>query len=384
MRFYLIFVLLFGSFAFVLAQENDSAKTKGTTITFNSDTDFVFTKAKVKEQLENLRGSKIKIEGYVSAYYAYYDVDNKGSEFVEFPTICPRNNQFSLNMAMLSFAYKTNNLRSSVIFHYGDIPQSTWPAEFNLIQEANAGFRVYKKLWFDAGFFKTHIGIESFQPRENITSSMTILSFYEPYYLSGAKLTYEANAKLTIQAALFNGYNEYIDDNKDKMASLSFMYNPTANLSFNYNFLTCDESPDNWPVSKRRYYNNFYATLKLKKILFGLEANYGVQKNSVLRDTSKTATVISGLVVAKYNITNELRVYARQEYFSDPDQILSTGKNIGNFIYGTTGGLEYRPFNNLSLSIESRMLQAENAIFKDGKNLTNTRHEFIACMDLWF
>lgn len=385
MRFRVILLLFLMSSTGLFAQQQDSLLNgKLPSITFDADSDITFIKAKIHDQLENLRGSKLKVEGYVSTYYAYYDEENKDNEFVEFPTICPRNNQFSLNMAMLSFTYKTNNLRSNVTFHYGDIPQSTWPAEFNLIQEANAGFRLYKKLWFDAGFFKTHIGIESFQPRENITSSMAILSYYEPYYLSGAKLTYEAHRKLTLQASLFNGYNEYLDDNRDKMFCFTVNYNPINQLSLNYNFLTSDESPDNWPVGKRRYYNNFYATLKLKKLLLGIEANYGVQEHSLLTDTSKTASVYSGLIVAKYNITEKIRVYGRQEYFSDPDKILSAGKNIGNFIYGTTGGIEYKPYNNLSLSIESRMLQAENAIFKQGKYLTNTRHEFIACMDLWF
>lgn len=366
--------------------QNDSVgqKNKKHTFVFGRDTNFIFESTKVIEKIDTAEHPHIAVGGYVSTYYAYYDDETKNGEFVQFPTICPRSNQFNLNMALLSFEYKSKNLRSNLIFHYGDIPQSSWPQEFNLIQEANVGYRIYKNLWFDAGFFKTHIGIESFQPRQNITSSMAILSFYEPYYLSGAKLTYEANSKLLLQVSAFNGYNEYIDNNKDKMLCFSAVYNPIKNLALTYNFLTCDETPDQAVTKKRRYYNNFYATLTQNRLQIGIETNYGIQKHSLLNDSTKTGSVMSGLIVAKYLLAKKVSFYAREEYFSDPNRILSFDNNIGKYIYGTTGGFEFHPFKNISMSVESRMLRSDHLIFKQGKNITNQRLEFIACMDLWF
>lgn len=385
MRHLLLYLLVCLTSVTTLAQTDSvSNKHKKHKLLIGRDTNFVFQNTKVIEQIDTAEHPHISVGGYISTYYAYYDDETMKGEFVQFPTICPRNNQFNLNMAMLSFEYKSQHLRSNLIFHYGDIPQSSWPAEFNLIQEANVGFRIYKKLWFDAGFFKTHVGIESFQPRENITSSMAILSFYEPYYLSGAKLTYEANSKLILQLNAFNGYNEYIDNNKDKMIGFSAVYRPITNLAFTYNALTCDETPDKAPIKKRRFYNNFYTTLTLDRLQIGLEANYGLQKNSLLKDSTKTASMFSSLIVGKYRVFPKFSVYAREEYFSDPDKILSGDNNIGKFIYGTTGGVEYHPFKNISMSLESRMLRSDNLIFKQGKNMTNQRLEFIACIDLWF
>jgi hypothetical protein len=320
----------------------------------------------------------------VSSYYAYYDDAVTKGDFVQFPTICPRNDQFGLNMAMISMEYRSRNLRSNLVFHYGDIPASSWPAQFNLIQEAHAGFRLYKGLWLDAGFFKTHIGLESFQPRENVTSSMAILTFYEPYYLSGAKLTYEINSKFLIQLNAFNGYNEYVDNNKNKAFGFSTVYSPLENISITYNFLTCDETPDDQPVKHQRYYNNLYATMKLKKLDVGIEMNYGIQNNTLMSDPTKNAFMKSGLVVAEYNFTRKFSIYAREEYFSDPDRILSFDNHIGNYIYGTTGGIEIKPFKNMALSIESRMLRSDNLIFKQGSFYTNQRMEYIACLDVWF
>jgi hypothetical protein len=374
-------------FAPLLAQ-NDSVKKpiKKHLIVLDHDSNYVFQKVQTIEPADSLEHPTLTIGGYVSTYYAYYDDESTTGEFVRFPTICPRNNQFNLNMAMISLKYNSQHLRSNLTFHYGDIPQSTWPTEFNLIQEANVGYRMSKKLWLDAGFFRTHIGIESFQPRENITSSMAVLSFYEPYYLSGAKLTYDVNSKLQFMIGAFNGYNEYIDNNKDKMFGFTTVYKPTDHLSLTYNFLTCDESPDKYPVEKRRYYNNFYAAYHSHKWQIGLELNYGIQDHSLLIDTTKKATMMSGLIVARYNLHPKVSVHVREEYFADPDKILSSDNNIGKYIYGTTAGFEFHPFHNINMSLESRMLRTDptHLLFKQGGYYTNQRLEFIACIDLWF
>lgn len=74
---------------------------------------------------------------------------------------------------------------------------------------------------------------------------MSVPNCYDHYYLSGAKLTYLATSKLSLQLCLFNSYNDYIDDNKNKALDLSASYNLNDNSSFTYNFLTCDETPDN-------------------------------------------------------------------------------------------------------------------------------------------
>jgi hypothetical protein len=364
--------------------QKDSLRKKKLNFLFGKDSNLVFSGTKVVEKMDTSENPKLTISGYLSAYIAHYDDEITKGEFVQFPTICPRNDQFGLNMAMISMEYRSRNLRSNLVFHYGDIPASSWPAEFNLIQEAHAGFRIYKNLWLDAGFFKTHIGLESFQPRENVTSSMAILTFYEPYYLSGAKLTYELSSKFLVQLNAFNGYNEYIDNNKNKALGFSAVYNPIENLSITYNFLTCDETPDNQPVKHQRYYNNLYATLKMRKLDVGIEMNYGLQDRTLISDPTKQASMKSGLIVVEYNINPKFSIYAREEYFSDPNKILSFDNNIGNYIYGTTGGIEIKPYKNIALSLESRMLHSDNLIFKQGSFYTNQRLEFIACMDVWF
>ena len=353
-------------------------------ISFNSDSDMVFNRSRIVFELDSLMHPELHIGGYVSTYYSTNDDDNLSNGFVQFPTLEPRKNQFSLNMALISMIYTSQNFRGNITLHYGDVPESSWPKTFNLIQEANGGFRIYKKLWFDAGFFKTHIGIESFQPRENITTSMSIVNFYEPYFLSGAKLTYYASSKLSLQLNVFNGYNEYLDDNKNKAFGFSAAYAVNKNISINYNVLTCDESPDSSLTKHQRVYNNLYSTLQYNKFTLGMEANYGMQKNSLKTDSTKTAFMYSGLIVAKYQLLKVLAPFARLETFNDPNKILTSNLDIGKYIRGVTFGLEFKPQKTVSLNAEWRLLESDNLIFRQGNKNLNQRNEFNLCLDLWF
>ncbi len=325
------------------------------------------------------------ISGYVCAYYAHYDdeaVDQNG--FVKFATMAPRPQEFGLNMALISMQYHSKNIRSSLGVHFGDIAKAVWPSEFNMIQEANAGFRLHKKLWIDAGFFRSHIGIESTQPRENITSSMSLANNYEPYYLAGAKLTYLISRKVAIQLNSFNSFASYVETNKNTLVGLSLVIDPNEHTSITYNFITGDDSPTGQRIKQQRFYNNFYASYKTNKFYLGAEFNYGMQQHSKTNDTTANATVISGLIVGKYQFHKKLGAYARQEYFSDPDNILTGSLRTGKNVFGTTAGMEYKPFKNVALSAEGRVLQSEALIFKQGSFLTNRRFEFIICLDLWF
>ena len=145
-----------------------------------------------------------------------------------------RNQQFGLNMAMISMKYQSQKFRSNINLHYGDIAESTWPQKFNMIQEANAGVELFKNIWLDAGIFRSHMGLESTQPRENITSSMSLANVYEPYFFSGAKLTYVIKPNLNIQIQSFNSFNSIIETNKNKLFGSSIVFAPNQQYKDKY------------------------------------------------------------------------------------------------------------------------------------------------------
>jgi hypothetical protein len=383
----LVIVFLFMALLPVLLPgQNDSIHKKTPSIIiFSSESNLELTGTDIiDERIDTLTNPELRIGGYVSTYFALYDDETETNGFVQFPTLAPRRDQFSLNMALISMSYKSSRLRSNITLHYGDVPESSWPATFKLIQEAHAGFRLIDRLWLDAGFFKTHIGLESFQPRENIASSMSIPNFYDPYFLSGVKLTYLVNSKWSLQLASYNGYNEYIDNNRNKAIDVSTKYKVNDNLSFTYNFLTCDETPDNIKTKHQRYYQNLFGTYNKGKISVGLDMNFGLQEHSLKSDTTKTGSLYGAVLVVKYLPVKKFGIYARGEYFSDPNQILTQSLDAGQYIKGTTVGFELIPQKKSSLSFEWRILEADKLIFKQGNTILNQRNEFIVCLDLWF
>ena len=370
---------------FCFSQADSSHKERKINVLTNADSNMVFKGKRMVDRSDTSSNATLLISGYVSTYYASYDdeaVDNNG--FVKFATMAPRSKEFGLNMALISMQYHGKNIRSGLGIHFGDIAKAVWPTEFNMIQEANAGFRLHKKLWIDAGFFRSHIGIESTQPRENITSSMSLANNFEPYYLAGAKLTYVVSDKVALQINSFNSFNSYVETNKNTLVGFSMIIDPNENVSFTYNFISGDETPTGALIKKQRYYNNIYASYKTRKVYLGAEFNYGWQEHSKKNDVTANATVLSGLIVGKYQFHKKFGAYARQEYFSDPDNVLTGTLSTGKNVFGTTAGMEYKPFKNVALSGEGRVLQTDELIFKQGSFLTNRRLEFTVCLDLWF
>lgn len=381
---YLILPLLFWGFGGLLAQNDSLKKKMQIVIGGESAGDLQLKGTQITDKIDSLLHPRLRLGGYVSTYFAHYDDDIENNDFVQFATLAPRKDQFSLNMAALTMDYTSAELRGKITLHYGDIPESTWPATFNLIQEANAGFKIFKNLWFDAGFFKSHIGLESFQPRENITCSMSIPNFHLPYYLSGAKLSYHLSPKLTLQASAFNGYNVYVDNNKNKALGISANFDPNKHISLTYNFFTCDETPDAVKTKHQIYLNNLYATFLYSNLTLGVDLNYGFKQNSLKTDSSQTATMHAATFVGKYAFSKKISAYGRLEYFSDPNQTLTGRLDLGNYIQGLTAGVELKPYPNMAFSGEWRILESDHLIFRQGNKTLNRRNEFIVCLDLWF
>ncbi len=368
-----------------LQAQADSAKQKKLTVSFKNDSSVLFQSKKTL-LAEITTEPKLTIDAYLSTYYATYTENNAIPSFVKHATMAARNNEFGLNMAMIGLSYKSKKLRSTITLHYGDIAASTWPTTYNMIQEANAGVELVKNLWLDVGVFRSHIGLESTQPRENITSSMSLANVYEPYYFSGAKLTYNINAKLSLQLNAFNSFASIIETNKNKLIGSSIVFAPNEQLSIAYNFITGDDTPDASKYKYQRYYHNLYATYQKNKWSCGAEANLGIQEYSkfINETTVGTAYMNSALFVAKHQSFNKVGFYGRAEWFSDEDEMLSAGTNMGKYTWGVTCGIEYKPLKNIAISLETRQLNSDKSNVWYNNSYKHQRWEGIFCMDVWF
>ena len=306
--------------------------------------------------------------------------------YEKFPVISPKNNEFGLNIIQLTAQYTSANIRAVATLHYGDIPASAWSPAFNIIQEANAGVRLAKKLWLDAGFFKTHIGTEALLPKDNIASSLSIITVYEPWYQSGAKLTYLPNDKFIFCLHVLNGYNTFVENNSRKSVGVSIVYTPNEKFNVGYYNLIGNEMPDSIKTPHTRFLNNivftWQTTSKLKAIA-GFD--YIGQQNSGFVDPNKFASAYSAIITLKYQFVSKFGIYGRYEMFNDNDGFL-TGIMNRYAVNGATLGVEYKPRDNSYIRLEARdlIMDQDQKIFRTDGQYTNSRYEVMLNLGMWF
>ena len=326
---------------------------------------FLFSSLKGFTQV-NDSTAKFTISGYADAYYAYYTDSAAINDFQKFPSVSPRSNQFGLNTAQVSLQYDANKVRGIVTLHFGDIPKSAWSSTYNNIMEAHAGFRLCKKLWLDAGFFRTHFGTEGLLPKENITSSVSVNTFYEPYLEAGVRLNFVPNDKWAINLFVLNGYNTFEDNNKKKSIGMLVTYAPSNKVNWGYSNYVGDDSSPADSISHLRIHQNLFFNYQRKKIKIQAGGDFCMQENTdVVYLKNITATMFSGIISFRYQVKEKYAMYTRVEGFHDRQGFMSgvildkENKLTGYKLYGITVGAEYKFTDNSYIRIEGRQLQMD-------------------------
>jgi hypothetical protein len=338
---------------------------------------FVFLKVNAQEKTDIEKWlENFKLSAAVDVYYAW-DTDKEQS-LRRFSSLSPYRDEFRLNMAQVSVNYNSDAVRGIFTLQYGDIPRVNWLTASPSIQEANIGFKLYKDLWLDAGYFVTHIGVETF-PRGNYFSTFALQSYYEPFYQSGIKLSYDFSKKFSACVHLLNGYNVIEDNNKNKSAGLQLIYAPNDIFKFTYNNIIGNEQPNTLP-GKARILNNlivgFTGPCGKMEALLGID--FGYQEKSKLSDPEAGAYTYGAMLSLKYKFNSKFSTQLRGEFYQDLDGVYSdiVANNIGVKGNGVTVGCEFNPVEQGYVRLEARYLSLDKNlnIFYDG---SNTRTEVV-------
>jgi hypothetical protein len=358
--------------------------------------------------------AELSFGAYTDGYYSYYSNATEVA-YQQHDAIGAYHNNFGLNIAQITGAYNSNRLRGVLTMHEGDIPSIAWGGNYRGLQEANAGVRLAKGLWLDMGFFKTHVGTESFLPKDNLMSIITLGTFYGPFYQSGARLSYDTDSEWHFELHAINGYNLHIENNDFKTFGLLVSHSFTDHFGMSYSAMAGQEN-----VGQLRdgylVYQNVFANLNYDKIdvQMGLDVAVANQWRSISPTGQNgwlSNPLVAGLATVKYHFTEKIAASCRGEIFSDEGSINSntlefttiaaTGNPAarstyrGMTIYGGTIGFEYAPSENGFLRVESRMLynpQAPTTVYpngfsarKDGVNpMLNGRTQVIATAGFYF
>lgn len=334
---------------------------------------------------------QITLSGYTDVYYATFSAESPTNVLQPYTTVSPRSDRFGLNVAQIGVNYQAERLRGTVILHYGDIAEATWSETFRAVQEANVGLMLFDNWWLDAGFFATHIGTESFLPKNNFLSSTAVATFNEPFFQSGARLSYEGSETFTAQLHVVSGYNFFLDVNDAKSVGVLLSYYIDDQWSVTYTNLFGRESLDNVSPSQVRFYHNLYLNGSVnEKLLVTVGGDLGTQTNSQLDNGNATALMYNALATVRYQFNPAWSVTARGEVFSDPEGFISgtlpteLGGSEGLQLVGFTLGAEYRPTENSYVRIEGRNLTTDDNVVLFDQGTNNVRYEWMVTTGFYF
>jgi hypothetical protein len=320
----------------------------------------------------------VSFGGFVDSYYAY-DFGRPANFDRPFTTQAARHNEFNVNLAYVEAKVSGPRLRGRLAIQAGTSVQSNYageptigavsgPSLSRFIQEAVAGYQISPSLWVDGGIFLSHIGMESFISRDNLTYTRSLSADFTPYYESGVKLTWQTTPKLTALFTVVNGWQNISENNQDKAVGTRLDYTRSSSTTFSYyNFIGNEVSS-----SRLRVFNGVGFKSWLTPI-FTLQGNfdYGIQQKAQTGSSAWWSTGLTG----KLQFAPAVGVSGRVEYYHDADNVIVATALPGGFKASTASlGIDVSPIGSPRFlwRNELRGTWATEPIFPDTQAATGT------------
>jgi hypothetical protein len=338
----------------------------------------------------------LTLTGYVEAYYAHdFTAPKTAQERPGFTYNHRRNREVNINVAFAKLAYTSERVRGNLALQVGNYAQYNYAAEQELtknIFEANAGVKLAQNrdLWLDAGVFASHIGFESAISKDCWTLTRSILAENSPYYLAGAKLTYNPgtpgvppsdrpNGKWTFVFSVLNGWQRIkkLDGYSGPSVSTQVQYRPSPKVTLNWSSFVGSDRPDS--LKQGRFFNNFYAIInptgKLGVILgFDTGSDRKPVANARTGERADIGNYVwfSPVVIVRYKTSDKTYVAGRVEYYDDPNGVIIGTPNFQTWGYSLN--YDYAILPNALFRIEGKVYDSKTAIFDttNGTGRTNT------------
>jgi hypothetical protein len=332
----------------------------------------------------------VSFGGFVDSYYAYDFGRPKNFDRL-FTTQAARHNEFNVNLAYVEAKLAAPRIHGRLALQAGTSVQSNYsgepaigsvsgPSLSRILQEAFAGYAITPKLWIDGGIFFSWIGMEGFISRDNLTYTRSLSADYTPYYMSGARLTWQPSPKVTALFSVVNGWQNISETNQDKGVGARLDYAPTSSTTLSYYDFFGNEIGS----GRLRTLNGVGLKSSVTPALT-LQANfdYGTQTKA---DKSGHSSWWSSGLTGKTQVTPTVGVSARLERYSDPDQvIIVTGVAPAFKATTASAGIDVAPLANSRVlwRSEVRGTWADASIFPDRSDISGTsKHNYVVVTSL--
>jgi len=319
---------------------------------------------------------ELSILGFADVFYVYDFNQPQGTERQSFLFNHNRHNEFNLNLGLVKFAINHSKYRANFALHTGTYANDNYAAEPGVLKnifEANIGVSLNKKnnLWFDAGILPSHIGFESAISMDNMTLTRSLLAENSPYFLTGAKLTFNPNDKWEIAGLIVNGWQriQRLEGNSLPSFGTQVNYSPTEKVTLNWSTFIGTDDPDN--TRRMRYFNNLFGQFQLSE-KFDLIAGFDIGIQQSAKGVSTYDFWLSPIFIGQYTINNTWKAAIRVEYYQDKTGIIiPTGTANGFQSTGLSLNMDYSPIQNIICRIEGRWLHSMDNVFETKTNMTN-------------
>lgn len=327
----------------------------------------------------------LAVSGFIDVYYTY-DI-NKPDSHIRQPFLYNHNrhNEFNLNLGVIKASYEKSRVRANLALQAGTYAEDNYSAEEGLLKhifEANVGVSLTDDLWLDGGIFASHIGFESAISIDNPTLTRSLLAENSPYFLSGAKLTYNPGQNWTWVLLVANGWQRIarIDGNQTPAYGTQVNFHPSKNLEVNWSTFVGNDAPDS--VKQMRYFNNLYLKWKATENI-QLLAGYdiGIQEE---RD-SGVNNWWSGVLIGRVLVREDFFVATRVEYYSDQSGIIVNYDAPSDFdVLGLSVNFDYLVMKNAMIRVEGRRLSSNDRLFRKSSKFTDNNYFITASMAVSF
>lgn len=205
--------------------------------------------------------SALTLSGYLETYYGF-NFNRPSNNLTNFRAFDNRHNALTLENVAVDVAWAGPRVYSRIALQFGSTPATYYqasepanagaagaatsdPSVLRNIQQAYAGVRPSKRvpIFFEGGIFLSSIGFESLAIRDNWHWSYSPLFFALPFYHSGLHIGADVAPGHTLKLAVYNGWNNVTDNNREKSLALLYDYAPGRRFGLGVVYFSGVERP---------------------------------------------------------------------------------------------------------------------------------------------
>ncbi|MBZ9651231.1 porin [Psychroflexus montanilacus] len=334
---------------------------------------FVFSSLTGSSQTDDAKSwekkPELSLSGFADIFYVYDFNQPQGTQRQPFLFNHNRHNEFNLNLGLVQLKLNHEKYRANFALQTGTYANDNYAAEPGLLKnifEANVGISLSSEnnLWLDAGVLPSHIGFESAISMDNMTLTRSLLAENSPYFLTGAKLTYNPDEKWELAALVVNGWQriQRLEGNSLLSFGTQVNYSPTDNLSFNWSTFIGTDDPD--ATRRMRYFNNLYGQFQVSD-KFELIAGFDLGAQQEARGSSAYDFWLSPVLIGQLTLDEQWKTAFRAEYYQDQEGVIIPTNSLNGFkTSGFSLNLDYSPAKSIVCRVESRLLNSQDPIFE--------------------